>query len=233
VAVSAHLRRALEQAGVPAQRIHTIPNGVDTALFAPPSLPHSREPRPARGARVVFVGRLVEEKALPVLLRAWAAVTERIAAATLDIVGAGPLQAELRALAARLGITSTVTFHGFHDDVTPFLWAADVFVLPSVVEGLSNALLEAMAAGLPVVATRISGTEDVVVHGETGLLVPADDADALAGALTSLLAAPERAREMGRRARDQVIRQCGLDLVAAAYVALYDDLVEEPSVASG
>jgi glycosyltransferase involved in cell wall biosynthesis len=118
-----------------------------------------------------------------------------------------------------------VRFAGFQADVRPFLEAATVFVLPSTVEGLSNALLEAMAVGLPAVATRVGGTEDVVIDGRTALLVPPHDPEALAEALTALLTAPERAREMGREARDRVVERYSLGLVASTYLALYRELV--------
>src|SRR5262249_54241601 len=118
-------------------------------------------------------------------------------------------------------------FRGFHEDVTPFLRAANVFVLSSYVEGLANTLLEAMAASLPVVATRISGSEDVVVDGETGFLVPAGGAAALARALGGLLGDPARAAAMGRRARQRVLELCSLEQVATTYLRLYQHLLRE------
>jgi glycosyltransferase involved in cell wall biosynthesis len=219
IALSLELRRAIEEAGVPAARIHVVPNGVDTARFRPGA------DGVDRGPRVVFVGRLVPQKAIPVLLRAWASVGRRAPAVTLDIVGGGPLLPELEAIAARSGLGARVRFRGFQADVLPFLQGAAVFVLPSTIEGLSNALLEAMAVGLSVVATRVGGTQDVVIDGRTGLLVPPDDPEALADALAALLTAPERAREMGRRGRDRAVERYALERVACTYRALYLDLV--------
>lgn len=227
IAISTHLRRAMEAAGIPQERIVMIPNGVDTKRFAP--VRHHTPPaqRAAAAPRVVFVGRLVKEKALPVLLQAWALVHQRIPDARLDLVGTGPLEQELQALTAHLRLAATVCFRGFHEDVIPFLQAANVFVLSSYVEGLANTLLEAMAMSLPVVATRISGSEDVVVHGETGLLVPSGDAAALAWALCEILAAPERAIAMGQRARQRVMEFCSLEHVTTAYIHLYEQLLKE------
>jgi glycosyltransferase involved in cell wall biosynthesis len=220
IALSIELGRAIAEAGVPAANVRIIPNGVDTAQFRPPGPADAKH-----DLRVVFVGRLVPQKALPVLLRAWTSLARRLPAVTLDIVGAGPLQPELEAAASQLGLGARVRFAGFQADVRPFLEAATVFVLPSTVEGLSNALLEAMAVGLPAVATRVGGTEDVVIDGRTALLVPPHDPDALTEALTALLTAPERAREMGREARDRVVERYSLGLVASTYLALYRELV--------
>jgi glycosyltransferase involved in cell wall biosynthesis len=227
IAISTHLRRAMEAAGIPQERIVMIPNGVDTQRFAPvpPNTPPA--PRAAAVPRVVFVGRLVREKALPVLLQAWTLVHQRVPDARLELVGDGPLAQELQTLIEHWGLTSTVCLRGFHADVTPFLQAANVFVLSSSVEGLANTLLEAMAVSLPVVATRISGSEDVVIDGETGLLVPAGDAVSLARALCELLEAPERALAMGKRARQRVVEFCSLERVTTAYIRLYEDLLKE------
>jgi glycosyltransferase involved in cell wall biosynthesis len=227
IAISTYLRRAMEAAGIPRERIVMISNGVDTKRFT--RVPHNPLPaQPAAPApRVVFVGRLVKEKALPVLLQAWTIVHQRIPDAFLEIVGGGPVEQELKTLTAHLGLTSTVCFRGFHEDVLPFLQAANVFVLSSYVEGLANTLLEAMAMSLPVVATRISGSEDVVVDGETGLLVPPGNAAALARALSELLEAPERAATMGALGRQRVMELCSLEQVTTAYIHLYEDLLKE------
>src|SRR5207249_2736260 len=125
------------------------------------------------------------------LLTAWRAVVEKVPNAMLDIVGIGTLAHDLQQECERLDITGSVVFHGRRTDVVPYLRAADCFVLPSTVEGLSNTLLEAMAVGLPPVASRVSGTEDMVEHGGNGLLVESGDADALASCLVRVLADPE------------------------------------------
>ncbi|MBI3303547.1 MAG: glycosyltransferase family 4 protein, partial [Deltaproteobacteria bacterium] len=174
-----------------------------------------------------FVGRLVEEKGLPVLLEAWAIVVRRVPGAILNIVGEGPLEEALKALVQRLGIMSSVRFHGHQETVIPFLQAAALFVLPSYVEGLSNTLLEAMAMELPVVATRISGSEDVVDDGVTGLLVPPGDVPALAQALGALLKDTGHTGAMGRQARKRVIQLCSLEQVTHAYLQLYQDIAKD------
>jgi glycosyltransferase involved in cell wall biosynthesis len=115
---------------------------------------------------------------------------------------------------------------GWVDDVLVYLQAADLFVLPSRAEGLSNALLEAMAAGLPVVATRVGGTADVIISGENGLLVPPEDASALAEALTSLFQNTARKEELGCAARRTVETRYAISSVAACYLELYQRLAQ-------
>ncbi len=227
IAISTHMRRAMEAAGIPRERIVTIPNGVDIKRFDPALNQAPYVQNGAGAPRVVFIGRLVREKALPVLLEAWTAVAQRIPGVVLDIVGWGPLEQELKVLTKHLGLTAAVRFQGYHEDVMPFLQAANVFVLPSYVEGLSNTLLEAMAVSLPVVATRISGSEDVVADGETGVLVPPGDATSLAQALSELLEDPERATAMGIRARQRVMEFCSLEQVTTSYIHLYEHLLKE------
>jgi glycosyltransferase involved in cell wall biosynthesis len=223
VAVSRALEGAMRQAGVPAARIHYLPNGVDTKRFVAGS---RREARDRLGMasdqpRVVFVGRLDPVKSLPTLLHAWRTVAEKEPRALLDIVGDGPAQASLEDLAKSLGLAAGIVFHGRVEDVVPYLQAADCFVLPSAVEGLSNTLLEAMAVGLPVVATRVSGSEDVIEPGTSGHLVAPGNEDDLGGRILAVLGDPSRAGEMGARARRRVDKLFAIDRIAESYLSLY------------
>jgi glycosyltransferase involved in cell wall biosynthesis len=176
---------------------------------------------PASGLHVISVGRLVPEKGLGTLLRAWRHVVEKVPEAHLHIVGAGPLRGALEAESCRLEIEPNVTFHGEQSDVIPYLRAADCFVLPSTVEGMSNALLEAMATGLPIVASRIGGTESLLEDRITGLLVAPDDSDDLVRGLTTVLEHPDRSAALGRQARAQMERAYGIDRVADVYMDFY------------
>jgi len=134
-------------------------------------------------------------------------ISRKLAAFHLDkLVSAGLLRARYEALCARLGIADRVTFFGYRGDVHELLARSDIAVLTSIKEGIPRAVLEAMAAGVPVVATRVPGTSEAVWHGETGLLVPLDDAQALAGALAHLIANPEVRSAMGARARAVAVR---------------------------
>jgi starch synthase (maltosyl-transferring) len=172
---------------VPRSRLVVIPNGVEV----PPS---DVAPAPIRSGFglphdsmvAIYVGRLDPQKGVDVLLHAIAIAREQTANLHLLVAGSGPESNSLVALAEELGIISHVHFLGWRDDVNALLRAADFFVMPSRWEGMPNAVLEAMAAGLPVIATPAEGSAELVRDGETGRLVPIDDADALAGALTEL-----------------------------------------------
>lgn len=196
--------------------IRMIPNGVDTRRFAPAADAPSDGP-----ARLLFVGRLVRQKGLDVLLDALARLPAA-ASFELTLAGDGPLRHELAGQVGRLGLDDRVRFAGWvsRDDMPGTLRRADAFVFPSRDEGMPNAVLEAMASGLPVAATRISGNEELVVHGETGLLVPPDDPAALAEALARLVADRALCRRLGAAGREKAVREYSWGAVAARYLAL-------------
>jgi glycosyltransferase involved in cell wall biosynthesis len=196
--------------------IRMIPNGVDTARFTPAEHREHRGP-----VQLVFVGRVVHQKGLDVLLSALSRLPAE-ADYELTIVGDGPLRDTLTKQAASLGVLARLRFAGWagREEMPDLLRRADLFVFPSRDEGMPNAVLEAMAAGLPVVATRISGNEEVVADGETGLLVPPDDPDALAGALAGFLADAALRRRMGAAGRERVCREYSWRSVAERYAAL-------------
>jgi glycosyltransferase involved in cell wall biosynthesis len=147
-----------------------------------------------------------------------------------DVVGDGPLRDELSALAGNLGVGSDVRFLGYRDDIAPLLDRADLFVLPSRAEGISNALLEAMAVGLPVVASAVSGNTDVIEPEVNGLLVEADDPASLAATVLRLLDEPGLRRRLGGEARRTVETRYSIEHVGERYVDLYRELVSRPSV---
>jgi glycosyltransferase involved in cell wall biosynthesis len=221
VALNEAVVRELVAAGVPERRIVRIPNGIE--------VPPARE-RPAAlhdPARIVFVGRLHEQKGVDTLLRAFARLRADRPDATiaLRLVGDGPLRADLEALARELGVDAE--FLGGRDDVDTLLEDADVFVLPSRAEGMSNALLEAMTLGLPAIVTNIPGNADVIRHEENGLLVEPDDPDGLAAAIGRLLDDGALRGRVGRAGRETVEAEYALDRVASRYVALYEELLSE------
>ena len=203
-------------AGVDQHRIIQIPNGVDL-------------PRRARvdydidgPARVVFVGRLHPQKGLDTLLTAThTLLAHDPGSIRLYLVGDGPARADLEALAARLGISAEVDFTGSTDDVDAYLDMADVFVLPSRAEGLSNALLEAMAKGLPVAASRIPGNSDVIDSGVNGVLFAVDDPEALASTLRTMIGDRTLRERLGRAARRHVVQHYSFAEVARRYRGLY------------
>jgi glycosyltransferase involved in cell wall biosynthesis len=185
-------------------KLFLVGNGIDTQRFA---APEERE-RPPRS--VVSVASLTDVKNHAGLLRAWAAVAKERADARLTLVGDGPLRAALEVQARDCGIADSVVFAGASDDVRPFLWDARIFVLPSHLEAVPLALLEAMAAGCTPVASRVGGIPGLVEEGLTGLMVPAGDAAALATALAALLDDPGRCAAMASRARKAVVERFGL-----------------------
>jgi glycosyltransferase involved in cell wall biosynthesis len=220
VALSAESMQELRAAGVPAARIVRIPNGV----VIPPATLRARMPGELA---LVFAGRLVPSKGVAVLLNALAQARQARPALRwrLSILGGGPLRAELKALALQLGLDEIVTFMGAVDDVPAHLAQADVFVLPSQAEGLSNALLEAMARGLACVASDVGGNREAIQPGASGLLAAPNDAAALAAALVQLADDPGLRERLGRQARQQVEAEFGLDDIARRYQELYASLL--------
>ena len=215
-AISTRIADELRASGFAPERVIVLPNAIDTARFAP------RTAARPDGApfTAVFVGRLVEEKGLVTLLDAWAAAFAGRRDVRLVLVGGGPLEAALRAQAARLGID--VELLGHRDRVEDVLAESDVGLLASRIEGLSNTLLEFMAAGLPVVATRISGSEDFVVPGANGWLFPVGDVAALADCLRQAASLPRpQLAAMGAAARRDVESKAALDRVVGRLVRLY------------
>jgi glycosyltransferase involved in cell wall biosynthesis len=179
-------------------------------------------PRP----RVVFTGRLHPQKNLDVLIRAWPAVAGATGA-TLVLVGQGPERDRLEAEARALGVGDRVRFTGPVDDPADLLRAADVFVLPSVAEGMSNSLLEAMATALPCVASDIGGNHDLLAPEGAGVLVADGSPEGWAEALIGLLNDPARRQRLGAAARRRVDQEYDLGRVVARYVALYRRLLDD------
>jgi glycosyltransferase involved in cell wall biosynthesis len=220
---------ALRPRGAAGARTHVIPSGVDTELFRP--RPEARGELRARlgiananPATPVIgtVGRLEARKGTALLLEAAAQLVKKgLSELRVVVVGDGPLRDELSALAARLGITERVHMLGNRSDVAEVLVALDVFVLPSHSEGMSNALLEAMATGLPVVATAVGGNPEVVSAETTGVLVPPDNAMALADAVLRLVASPGLRAQLGAAARGQVQERHGACAMVRRLEAVY------------
>jgi glycosyltransferase involved in cell wall biosynthesis len=173
----------------------------------------------------VYSGRLHSAKGLAALISAWATVVNRRPDARLWIVGEGPDHAALERRVHSLGLPSRVAFVGSFDAVEDMLFAADVFVLPSFEEGLSIALLEAMAVGLPVVASDIAGNRLVVEPGVTGLLTPPGDAAALASAIEHVFAGRDRSSALGAAARRRVQEHYSLDRMVDDHLALFRRLL--------
>lgn len=220
-AISEDIERQWLALGVSNDRMTRTASGVDAEHFRPGSSSLEAEllPRP----RVVFTGRLHPQKNLDLLLEAWPQVAQRTAA-NLILIGQGPERDRLASKAQALGISGRVQFTGALPDPADALRAADVFVLPSVAEGMSNSLLEAMATGLPCLATNIGGNTDLLKDG-VGILVEPDRPQAWADALIGVIEDRERARRLGDAARHRIESEYALPVVVDRYLNLYRELL--------
>jgi glycosyltransferase involved in cell wall biosynthesis len=210
------LRLSVAQ-GIPARKLCRLWNGIDIERFAYTG-PETRGP-------AVLVARLSPEKDIATLLRAVALVVRDEPAFQLEIAGEGACLAELERLASELGVAERVRFLGLVHDVPALLARASLFVLPSLTEGVSLTLLEAMARGLPIVATRVGGNAEVVMDGDTGFLVPTMSPDVLAEKILLLWRDPERARRMGQAGRERVERFFNVRAMVGEYEDLYRRIV--------
>lgn len=227
VAVCTAARDGFVRAGiVPAAKAVVVANGVDLGAIAVRSTT-AREALLAQlalaPATVVLgvVGRLNPVKDHTTLLKALHLLRQKDLPVALVVVGDGPTRAALEAQAGRLGLDAAVRFLGMRGDVGQLLAAFDVFVLSSTTEGYSLALVEAAAAALPIVATRVGGNADIVSDGVSGLLVPAQDEAALAAAIGSLACDPALRARMGEAGRAWALAHGSLDAMGNAYLALY------------
>jgi L-malate glycosyltransferase len=200
--------------GIPDEQIVVIPNGVDVAAFTP----HDGR---ARGRVICTVANLRPEKGHDVLLRAAAHVLQWVPDARFRIVGDGPLRGALEDLAISLGIVRAVDFLGHREDVARLLVESDVCAFPSRTEAFPNGVIEAMAAGLPVVASGVGGILELIEDGRNGLLVSPDDEHALAAAILRLLSDGDTAACLGRAARATIEERCSFDRMVSTFEQLY------------
>jgi glycosyltransferase involved in cell wall biosynthesis len=211
------------------ERVCTIHNGIDPDRFRR-RLPREQARRqlglPTDGRPILAgVGRLEEAKGFRYLLEALALLTPRYPTLTAILAGDGPLRPSLRADAARLGIGDRLLFAGFRNDVQLIYDAADIFVLPSLAETLGYAFLEAMATELPAVGTTVGGIPEVIVHGETGFLVPPRNPVALAEALQPLLDSGDLRRRLGQAGRQRVVRHFDEKDMVRRTIQVYREMV--------
>jgi glycosyltransferase involved in cell wall biosynthesis len=205
------------QAGFTFHQIAQIPNGVDTNQFQPFSPSNNQ-------TNITFIGRLDMMKGVQVLLEAFKTVKEAGVIAHLSIIGDGPDRETLIGRARQAGIADSVSFCGEIVDIKPFLEKTAVFVLPSLSEGLSNVLLEAMACGLPIVATRVGGNIDLILDGENGILVETEKSNQLSVAMKKILQDKALAKKLGSEARKTVEQRFSLISIADRYLSLYREL---------
>jgi L-malate glycosyltransferase len=221
-AISAEIQRQWRDLGVAEARMIRMASGVDAERFQPgPSAVEAELlPRP----RAVFTGRLHPQKNLPLLLEAWTEVARR-SPANLILVGPGNDRRNLVAMADSLGIADRVQFTGAVENPAEYLRAADLFVLPSVAEGMSNSLLEAMATGLPCVVSSIAGNTDLINDGLSGRLVGEPTAASWSKTLLELVENPAEARQLGDAARRRIDEEFALPVVVDRYLDLYRRMI--------
>ena len=228
VCISPAIRSELAEAGMRPEQLWDIVNGVDLNYFKPVEADERTGLRQSlnlpNGPLVVFTGRLVREKGVDVLINAWPQVQQQVPDAHLILVGEGDKRVELEAQVQKHALNANVHFLGGCDDVTPYLQTADAFVLPSYAEGLPVALLEAMACGLPCVATAVGGTTQLIKDGVTGRSVGAGDAAALASGIVEALTTPA-AHKWGVQARQLIAEGYSLDAVAEKYITMYEAII--------
>jgi glycosyltransferase involved in cell wall biosynthesis len=212
---------------LPAAKIAVIPNGVDAAqLAAATPIDLAQFGIPAGSRTLLYVGRLDPQKGPFLLLLSVKELLSVYSDLHVLFVGDGVLKETLRAWVQREGLQSRIHFAGRRNDVPSLLRSADLFVLPSAWEGLPNVLLEAMAAGTPVIATAVEGVSDLLIDHETGLVVPPNSPRDLAGAITVLLANSAQAKKMAEAAQRFVADQFTWQGMVAQYNQLYEKLVE-------
>jgi L-malate glycosyltransferase len=204
----------LQEEGIGTGSIAVIPNGLAPEAFV------ARSPA-GRIRRIITVANLRPEKNHETLIAAAEILSRDYPDVRYQIVGDGPRRAELEAFAEARGVAAIIEFLGHREDVPALLAAADAYVLPSRSEAFPNGAIEAMAAGLPVVAGAVGGLLDLIDNGRTGRLVPPGDAVALATALSDLIERPADAEAMGRAARADVLGQYSFDRMVASFEDLY------------
>jgi glycosyltransferase involved in cell wall biosynthesis len=231
IAVSKAGGKEFNDIGFPESQIEHIPNGV--------VLPCDGKTNHGYVKRVITTARLSKEKGIDILLRAWTHVVRQEKGIKLIIVGDGSLAEALKKLCCSLGLAESVEFTGMVQNVTEYLRNADLFVLPSRTEGLSNALLEAMSYGLPCIATKVGGNIELIgeddrknimpgkfIIARNGLLVNPDDVEGLSEAMLYLIRDGVEREEMGNKGRLYVEKNYSIDLIADKYIALYRRMLD-------
>lgn len=248
IPLSRHLEQyLLDRIKVSPARISRICNGVDTELFQPArqgaaairdcplsiAYPASAQDASSRPRLIGTIGRMHGVKDQLTLVRAFLRLQERwpglAECSRLVLVGDGPLRAEAQALLAQAGLAERAWLPGARDDVAAILRGLDLFVLPSLAEGISNTILEAMASGLPVVATAVGGNPELVADGVTGTLVPSRDPDALAAALADYLEHPAKMIAHGQAGLARVRESFSLEVMVNRYLTVYQQLLHQSS----
>lgn len=228
--INSLIRRELIENGFPPENIVAIPNGVNTNYFQPVRTNSEKDAKkrelglPLKKI-VLFIGRLAPQKDPYTLLRAWPEVIKSYPNAYLVLLGDGPLGEQLKTYALDIGISDSVTFQGRVENPRDYFVASDVFVLPSKAEGMSNSLLEAIASGLPVIASSVAGNIDVITHCQNGLLFNVRDYAELSTAIICILKDDRLSSRLSYAARQTAVEKYSFDKVIQRHQMLYRELL--------
>lgn len=217
VTVCSQSTEEAHQAGFSSRQVVQIPNGVDINYF--------KVLTPVSGLRTItFIGRLDHLKGVYVLIEALRKLKDDGVDAHLNVIGDGPDRDKLQNLSRDVGLNDSISFCGAVEEIIPYLQKAALFVLPSLSEGLSNVLLEAMACGLPIVATRVGGNIDLIRDGENGILVEPENSKQLSEAIKKVLQDKDLAQKLGIEARKTAEEKFSMDTITDNYVSVYQEL---------
>jgi len=232
IALTDVMRDEALQAGVPAERVRIMNNGIDGASY----LSSQKEREDAKHSLnlvdksvALFIGRLDPVKSLSTTIDAIHIAKDKHPSIHFVIVGDGPEREKLEAQVQNLDVQANISFAGNQKNVRPYLQAADMFLLPSITEGISNALLEAMASGLPCLATPVGGNNEVLEHGKYGLMVPVANVSEWADALVRMATTESLRKELGTKAHERVLSMYDFNVVGSQYEKLYSELMSEVS----
>jgi len=230
IAVSQEVRSELRDIGIKEEKIVDIPNFVNTKKFYPVLNKKRSELRsklflPIDKKIISFVGRLSPQKGVFYLIRAWSKAIITYPEVALLVIGDGPLMKSLKDQARALNLLDKIEFLGKKENISEYLQASDIFVLPSLAEGMANTLLEAMVCGLPCIATRIGGSVDLIDDGKDGILVEPASSEELASAILRLLKDKESSKNIGNQARKKISERYSINSIVPAYINLYKGLL--------
>jgi glycosyltransferase involved in cell wall biosynthesis len=230
IAISENIKKEIIRMGVTEGKIYSSFNGVDADFYQPLNLKEKKTQKKIQSIPdkkiVTFVGRLAFRKGVDILIRAWAQVIRRFPNAYLLIVGSGEEEKKLKKLANEFNLVGTIRFVGAVNNVVDYLQVTDVFAFPSRLEGAPNAVLEALACGLPVVATKIGGIVDIIYDEVNGILVPPESPDLLAGKICELLRDSKRREKLGNNARECALSRFSFDVISKEYLECYRKLIK-------
>jgi len=216
----------IDRAKISPEKITVIPNGLDFELYRRADRIAARKKLniPPRAFIICFVGRLDEQKRPDLLLKAYAKIKKRIRGGKVIIVGDRPSKEPVVSLARRLGIEGSVDFPGWRKDAVDFIAASDIFVLPSMWEGMSNVTMQALAVGTPVITTKVEGMNELLMGGRCGVMVQRDNFDELAAAIVDLYESPEKRRALATAGREHIEKNYRIEDVVRKYEDKYIEI---------